>query len=135
MELALILLAVAVVAAAAIVAFAQRRPAAAEPVVADPRLDEVIRGQGAIAEQFRQTSAQVEALKQRLGDSLTENATKTAETLGGIGARLSVIDAAQKNISELSTHVVSLKAIFSDKQARGTVAQDIMEGIISDHMA
>ncbi len=91
MELALILLAVAVVVGAAILAFA-RRGAAAEPAVLDPRLDEVIRGQGAIAEQFRQTSAQVEALKARLGESLSENATKTAETLGGIGARLTVID-------------------------------------------
>src|ERR1700741_3644518 len=114
MELALILLAVAVVAAAVILAFFPRR--AADPVIADPRLDEVIRGQGAIAEQFRQTSVQVEALKHRLGESLTENATKTAETLGGIGARLSVIDEAHKNISALSGQVVSLQQVLSNKQ-------------------
>jgi len=130
MELALILLAVAVVVAAVILAFAQRRPVAAEPV--DPRLDEVIRGQGAIAEQFRQTSAQVEALKQRLGDSLTENATKTAETLGGIGARLTVIDEAQKNISALSGQVVSLQQVLANKQARGAFGQAQMEEIVRD---
>jgi DNA recombination protein RmuC len=132
MELALILLAVAVVAAAAILAFAQRRPAGAEPAIADPRLDEVIRGQGAIAEQFRQTSAQVEALKQRLGDSLSENATKTAETLGGIGARLTVIDEAQKNISALSGQVVSLQQVLSNKQSRGAFGQAQMEEIVRD---
>jgi DNA recombination protein RmuC len=132
MELALILLAVAVVAAAVILAFFPRRPAPAEPVIADPRLDEVIRGQGAIAEQFRQTSAQVEALKQRLGDSLTENATKTAETLGGIGARLSVIDEAQKNISALSGHVVGLQQVLANKQSRGAFGQAQMEEIVRD---
>ncbi|MEO8300617.1 MAG: DNA recombination protein RmuC [Rhizomicrobium sp.] len=128
----MILLAVAVVAAAVILAFTQRRPVAAEPAIADPRLDEVIRGQGAIAEQFRQTSAQVEALKQRLGDSLTENATKTAETLGGIGARLTVIDEAQKNISALSGHVVGLQQVLSNKQSRGAFGQAQMEEIVRD---
>jgi DNA recombination protein RmuC len=130
MELALILLAIAVVAGAAILAFALRKPAAVEPAGLDPRLDEVIRGQGAIAEQFRQTSAQVEALKARLGESLSENATKTAETLGGIGARLTVIDEAQKNISALSGQVVSLQQVLSNKQARGAFGQAQMEEIV-----
>ena len=132
MELALILLAIAVVVGAAILAFALRKPAAVEPAGLDPRLDEVIRGQGAIAEQFRQTSAQVEALKARLGESLSENATKTAETLGGIGARLTVIDEAQKNISALSGQVVSLQQVLSNKQARGAFGQVQMEEIVRD---
>ena len=130
MELALIVLAAAVVAGALILAFARPKPAVEQP--ADPRLDEVIRGQGAIAEQFRQTSAQVEALKQRLGDSLSENATKTAETLGGIGARLTVIDEAQKNISALSGQVVSLQQVLSNKQSRGAFGQAQMEEIVRD---
>ena len=131
MELALIVLAIAVIAGAAILAFALRKPAA-EPVTPDPRLDEVIRGQGAIAEQFRQTSSQVEALKTRLGESLSESATKTAETLGGIGARLTVIDEAQKNISALSGQVVSLQQVLSNKQARGAFGQVQMEEIVRD---
>jgi len=130
MELALIVLAAAVLAGALILAFARPKPAVEQP--ADPRLDEVIRGQGAIAEQFRQTSAQVEALKQRLGDSLSENATKTAETLGGIGARLTVIDEAQKNISALSGQVVSLQQVLSNKQSRGAFGQAQMEEIVRD---
>ena len=131
MELALIVLAIAVIAGAAILAFALRKPAA-EPVAPDPRLDEVIRGQGAIAEQFRQTSSQVEALKTRLGESLSESATKTAETLGGIGARLTVIDEAQKNISALSGQVVSLQQVLSNKQARGAFGPVQMEEIVRD---
>ena len=140
MELALIFLAVAVVAAAAILAFSRQRPM---PITApDPRLDAVLQGQGAITEQFRQTAAtqqmlgaQVDALKEKLAESLAASAQKTGETFVSITERLSVIDAAQKNISELSTHVVSLKAIFSDKQARGAVAQDQMEAIVAEHLA
>jgi DNA recombination protein RmuC len=139
MELALIVLAVAVFAGAALLAFGRPRAVAAAP---DPRLDAVISGQGAITEQFRQTvatqaalAAQVDALKEKLGESLAASAQKTGETFVSITERLSVIDAAQKNISELSTHVVSLKAIFSDKQARGAVSQDQMESIVSDHLA
>jgi DNA recombination protein RmuC len=139
MELGLIILAFAVVAAALIFAFARRAP---EPARPDPRLDSLLTAQGEIAGQFRQTvaaqnqlSGRLDELNKRLGDSLKENTDRTAETLGGIQTRLTVIDEAQKNINELSTHVASLKAIFSDKQARGAVAQDIMEAIISDHMA
>ncbi len=131
MELALILLSIAVIAGAVILALVLRKPSA-EPAVLDPRLDDIIRGQGAIAEQFRQTSAQVEALKARLGESLSENATKTAETLGGIGARLTVIDEAQKNISALSGQVVSLQQVLSNKQARGAFGQVQMEEIVRD---
>jgi DNA recombination protein RmuC len=126
-----------VVVAAAVIAFAPRGRAAP-----DVRLDAVISGQGAITEQFRQTvtaqaamTAQVDALKEKLAESLAANAAKTGETFVSITERLSVIDAAQKNISELSTHVVSLKAIFSDKQARGAMSQDQMEAIVSEHLA
>ncbi len=138
MEIALISLAVAVVAAAAMLAFARRAPAP----VADPRLDTVLQGQATIAEQFRQTSAanaaltaQIDALKEKMGESLAASAQKTGETFVSITERLGVIDAAQKNISELSTHVVSLKAIFSDKQARGAISQDQMEAIVAEHLA
>jgi DNA recombination protein RmuC len=132
MEIALMVLAAAVVLGALILAFARPKSAKPELPPPDPRLDEVIRGQGAITEQFRQTTAQVEALKQRLGDSLAESATKTAETLGGIGARLTVIDEAQKNISALSGQVTGLQQVLSNKQSRGAFGQAQMEEIVRD---
>jgi DNA recombination protein RmuC len=143
MELGLIILSVAVVAAAAIFAFGRPKAPPPAPVpAADPRLDTVLQGQATIAEQFRNTvtaqaalTAQIDALKEKMGDSLAANAQKTGETFVSITERLAVIDAAQKNISELSTHVVSLKAIFSDKQARGAVSQDQMEAIVAEHLA
>jgi len=137
MELGLIILAVAVVAAAAI--FALARPKAPEPARLDPRLDELLRGQGIVAGRFEQTIAaqnqlsnRLDDLNKRLGDSLKENTDKTAETLGGIQARLTVIDEAQKNISDLSGQVVSLQQVLSNKQARGAFAQTHMEEIVRD---
>ena len=147
MDFAVIILSLALVAAAAILGFALTRPkpVAAEPRP-DPRLDMVISGQGAIAGQFQATleaqaqlqrslAERIEALDKRLGESLTASAEKTGVTLGGIQARLSVIDEAQKNISDLSGHVTSLREIFSDKQARGAFGQERMEAIVSDQLS
>src|SRR5476651_793430 len=141
MEIGLIILAVAVVVAAAIFAFA--RPKTAPETRSDPRLDTVISGQGAIAGQFQATleaqaqlsrslAERIEALDKRLGENLKESASKTGETLGGIQARLTVIDEAQKNISDLSGQVVSLQHVLSNKQARGAFAQTQMENIVRD---
>ena len=91
MELAIIVLGVALVAAALILAFARGRA-----VPPDPRLDTVLSGQGDITGQFRQTVAaqealsrtlaeRLEALDKRLGQSLSDNASKTAATIAGIG--------------------------------------------------
>lgn len=146
MDFAVIILAVAVVAAALIVAFARPKPVVTEPPRADPRLDTLLAKQGEIGGQFTQTVAaqealartlgeRLEALEKRMGENLAATAKQTGETFVSITERLSVIDAAQKNISELSTHVVSLKAIFSDKQARGAMSQDQMEAIVSEHLA
>ncbi|HVV28041.1 MAG TPA: DNA recombination protein RmuC [Rhizomicrobium sp.] len=150
MEIALIVLAVAIVAAALILAFARPKAPAAEPApnphLADPRLDTLLSRQGETLGQFTATVAaqealartlgeRLEALEQRMADKLAATAQQTGETFVSITERLAVIDAAQKNISELSTHVVSLKAIFSDKQARGAVSQDQMEAIVAEHLA
>jgi len=144
MDFAVLFLAVAMVAAALILAFGRAKPAAAP--VPDPRLDTLLTKQGEIGGQFSQTIAaqealtrtlgeRLEALEKRMGENLTATAKQTGETFVSITERLSVIDAAQKNISELSTHVVSLKAIFSDKQARGAISQDQMEAIVAEHLA
>jgi DNA recombination protein RmuC len=148
MEIALILLACGIVAAAIIIAFALRRaaPIAVEPPKPDPRLDTVLAAQGEITGRFQQTiaaqaelqkalSERIDALNKRLGDTLTESATKSAEMMGGIQTRLTVIDEAQKNITALSGQVVSLQEILSDKQTRGAFGQERMEAIIADQMA
>ena len=143
MDIAYLILAAALIVAAAIVAFALRRPAAPETAKPDPRFDTLIAAQGEIKGQFSQTVAQqaelqrtlteqMNALRAQLGVSLTDSATKTAATIAGIGERLTVIDEAQKNISALSGHVVSLQQVLSNKQARGAFGQGRMESIIAD---
>jgi DNA recombination protein RmuC len=112
-----------------------------------PRLDAITTAQSEIAGRFAQAldgqsalqtmlAERIEALDRRLGESLKDTATKTAETLGGIQTRLTVIDEAQKNISALSGtlsgQVVSLQEIFSNKQSRGLFGQTQMEAIIAD---
>ena len=80
----------------------------------------------------RAVAERLEALDKRLGDNLKETASKTAETLGGLQTRLSVIDEAQKNLADLSGQVVSLQQILANKQARGAWGQGQMETIIRD---
>ena len=68
----------------------------------------------------------------RLGQGLSETAERTTQSLQSLNERLAVIDNAQRNITELSTHMVSLKDILSNKQTRGAFGQGRMEAIIRD---
>jgi DNA recombination protein RmuC len=68
----------------------------------------------------------------RLGQGLNETAEKTSQSLQTLNERLAVIDNAQRNITELSSHMVSLKDILANKQARGAFGQGRMEAIIRD---
>ncbi|HKU65897.1 MAG TPA: hypothetical protein VJQ06_12645, partial [Rhizomicrobium sp.] len=69
MELALILLAAAMVLGAVILAFALRKPQG-EPLPLDPRLDTLLAKQGEIGGQFSATVAAQEALTRTLGERL-----------------------------------------------------------------
>ena len=146
MDLALMVLAAAVVLAALILALVRPETVAKEPAAPDPRLDTLLTKQGEIGGQFTQTVAahealtrtlgeRLEALEKRMGDNLTDSATKTAASIAGIGERLTVIDQAQKNISELSGQVVSLQQVLSNKQSRGAFGQAQMEEIVRDGLA
>jgi DNA recombination protein RmuC len=87
------------------------------------------KGQSELA---RTLAERLEALDQRLGSNLKETAEKTAVTLGGLQARLGIIDEAQKNLTELSGQVVTLQQILSNKQTRGAYGQGHMEVLIRD---
>lgn len=146
MDVSLILLAVGIVAAAllvtAMLAFGGRTNKEAASRV-ESRLEVLASAQNEIAGRFAQALAsqtelqsmlagRMDALDLRLGAGLKETAEKTAETLGGIQTRLTVIDEAQKNIAELSGQVVSLQEILANKQARGAFGQQQMEAIVAD---
>ena len=69
-------------------------------------------------------------LSKRVGDNLTQNATKTFETVADLKERLVAIDAAQKNIAELSGQVVGLQDILSNKQARGAFGEIQLQDLV-----
>ncbi len=74
----------------------------------------------------------LDKVSERMGRSLEQTATKTAKSMGEIHTRLSVIDKAQKNITELSGEIVGLQDILSNKQARGAFGEVRMKDLVSD---
>jgi len=62
-------------------------------------------------------------LSKTLAEGLQNSTKRTLETMGKVEARLAVIDKAQSNIAELSSQVVSLQDILSNKQARGAFGE------------
>jgi DNA recombination protein RmuC len=67
-----------------------------------------------------------------VGQGLETSARHQAENLSKLNERLAVIDAAQKNLTDLTGEVVGLKDVLSNKQARGAYGQGRMEAIIRD---
>jgi DNA recombination protein RmuC len=63
---------------------------------------------------------------------LKENVKETTENLSKLNERLAVIDAAQKNLTSLTSEVLTLKDVLSNKQTRGAFGQGRMEAIIRD---
>ncbi len=74
----------------------------------------------------------LEKVTQRVGETIQKTTDKTSESLTDLQKRLAVIDAAQKNITDLSTDIVGLQDILSNKQARGAFGQAQMEDIVRD---
>jgi DNA recombination protein RmuC len=83
--------------------------------------------------QFQQlVNQRLDAVTERLGESLTASTNSTAEHLQNLHARLAVIDSAQRNITDLASTVTSLQKVFDNKQRRGAFGQGRMEAIIAD---
>lgn len=98
--------------------------------------------QAALSERLQaQERALAKALEERLadlgkrvGDRLQEQTTAATQSLAELKERLAVIDAAQKNITELSSQVVGLQDILANKQARGAFGEiqlaDLVRGAL-----
>ncbi len=69
-------------------------------------------------------------VSRRVGDSLREQSDRSQATLDTLRERLAVIDSAQKNITTLSSQVVGLQDILSNKQARGAFGEVQLEDIV-----
>lgn len=80
----------------------------------------------------RLVADRMDGLRQQVGAGLERNVQQTSESLGKLQERLAVIDAAQKNLTDLTSEVVTLKDVLANKQARGAYGQGRMEAIIRD---
>lgn len=72
----------------------------------------------------------LDAVTKRLGDGLEQSTVRTQKTIGDIQSRLAVIDAAQKNLTELAGQVVGLQDILANKQARGAFGEVQLEDLV-----
>ncbi len=92
--------------------------------------------QSVLADRLQQTqndlNQRLESLHQRLGDGMAQQTQKTGESLNILQERLAVIDAAQKNITDLSQQMVGLQDILSNKQARGAFGEFQLIDLVSD---
>jgi DNA recombination protein RmuC len=85
--------------------------------------------QGDIA---RAVNERLDRMTHRVGSDLNETSRKTHESIAKLNERLAVIDTAQRNLTDLSTNMVSLQEILANKQARGAFGQMRMETIVQD---
>lgn len=64
-------------------------------------------------------NSRLEKINEKVEDKLKEGFEKTNKTFSSILERLSKIDEAQKKIDSLSTEIVSLQDVLTDKKSRG----------------
>ncbi|HLB56833.1 MAG TPA: DNA recombination protein RmuC [Coxiellaceae bacterium] len=69
------------------------------------------------------TKEQLKEISHEVNKQLTSGFEKTTTTFLDVVKRLAIIDEAQKKITELSTNVVSLQEILSDKRSRGAFGE------------
>ncbi len=84
------------------------------------------------SELVRGLSERMDGLGHKLGQSLTDNTRRTHDDLTRLAERLAVIDKAQQNITSLSSQVVELQKVLSNKQTRGAFGEARMQVIIQD---
>ena len=70
-------------------------------------------------------------INDRVNERLDENFEKTNKTFTSVLERLSKIDEAQKKIDTLSSDIVSLQGVLTDKKARGIFGEVNLKHILS----
>lgn len=84
---------------------------------------------------FSKLNEQVErrllAVNEKVNERLDQNFEKTNKTFMSVIERLSKIDEAQKKIENLSTDIVSLQSILTDKKTRGIFGEVNLKHILS----
>ena len=78
-----------------------------------------------------QVSQNLDRINLRVEERLNEGFEKTNKTFINVLERLSRIDEAQKKIDSLSTNIVSLQDVLTDKKSRGTFGEVQLNHILS----
>lgn len=76
------------------------------------------------------TDVRLKEINQHVEKRLSEGFEKTTATFSDIVKRLALIDAAQKQITELSNNVVSLQEVLNDKRSRGAFGEIQLSALI-----
>lgn len=83
---------------------------------------------------FNGLNSKIEENLDRIGkkvdERLNEGFEKTNKTFNNVIERLSKIDEAQKKIDSLSTNIISLQDILTDKKSRGTFGEVQLNGLL-----
>lgn len=79
-----------------------------------------------------QTRQSLKDINSMVETNLNKNFQKTNETFTDIVKRLTLIDQAQMKISELSTQVIDLQNLLTDKRARGAWGEVQLETLLSN---
>lgn len=94
------------------------------------------RGQTALADTVQRVEQslreQERTLANLVGDRLERSEKATGQVVTDLRERLARIDEAQKKIGELSTQVVSLQQILTNKQARGAFGEVQLNDLVSN---
>ncbi len=77
-----------------------------------------------------ETRLRLKEISTQVDEKLNEGFKKTNETFINVVQRLAMIDEAQKKITELSSHVVSLQEVLSDKKSRGAFGEVQLNALI-----
>ncbi len=80
------------------------------------------------------TDKRLQEISGQVDKRLSEGFEKTTATFADVLKRLAVIDEAQKKITELSSNVVSLQEVLSDKRSRGAFGEVQLAALVRNVM-
>ena len=75
---------------------------------------------------------QLKTISSDMSTKLNQSLEKNTETFGDVIKRLALIDAAQQKMTELSSQVLSLQAILSNKKARGAFGEVQLASLVGN---
>jgi len=135
LNLVIVIAVVAVLVVAVVLIVAQARMAGRlaqiheAQAAAESRMGERLQAQERTV--TRELETRFTEMGRRVGETLEKSAQQHNTSMTDLKERLAVIDAAQKNITELSAQVVGLQDILANKQTRGEFGEIQLNDLVS----